>query len=84
MKHKKHLRKQNSGRSTVDGTGSEEKDLSDYEDETGDGDDEPDEEMHATSNDNFANNDTSCEENAASVTKNQVQQETPMEGNLFA
>ena len=45
MKHKKHLRKQNSGRSTVDGTGSEDKDLSDYEDVTGEGDDEPDEEM---------------------------------------
>ena len=83
MKHKKHLRKQNSGRSTVDGNGSEDKDLSDYEDVTGEGDDEPDEDMEATSNENFENNVASCQENDARVTKNEVQQETPIEGKLF-
>ena len=41
MKHKKHLRKQSSGRSPIDPTGSEEKDLSDYEDVPDEGEEAP-------------------------------------------
>ena len=81
MKHKKHLRKQNSGRSPADANGSDEKDLSDYEDVQGDGEEEPDEEMDTVSDDKYENNDTNCEENIISTSKNAGPQETALEGN---
>ena len=80
MKHKKHLRKQSSGRSPIDATSSEEKDLSDYEDVPDEGDEEQDEQMNPTSEDKFENDGSICGENEASVSKNEVQSETNIEG----
>ena len=81
MKHKKHLRKQNSGRSPEDGNGSEEKDLSDGEDIQGDGEEDPDEEMDAISDDKYENNDANCEENVISAPKTEGPQTTAIESN---
>ena len=81
MKHKKHLRKQNSGRSPGDGNGSEGKDLSDREDIQGDGEEDPDEEMDAISDDKYENNDANCEENVISAPKTEGPQTTAIESN---
>ena len=80
MKHKKHLRKQSSGRSPIDATGSEEKDLSDYEDVPDEGEEEQDEQMNSTSEDKFENDGSNCGEDEASAPKNVEQSEANIEG----
>ena len=80
MKHKKHLRKQNSGRSSANAGESEEKDSSDYEDIQGDGDDEQDEEVDPLTNERFDNNEANCETDGILISKKEGQLEKNLEG----
>ena len=81
MKHKKHLRKQNSGRSSVNAEGSEEKDLSDGEDSQGDGDDDNEEEDDGVlSNAEYENSDLNRKKDDSSVSKREDHLDTSLEG----
>ena len=82
MKHKKHLRKQSSGRSSVNAIGSDEKDSSDYEDMHGDGEDDQDEEIADLSNAKYDPVDVDCTNDEMSKHKNEAQVETSLEGKV--
>lgn len=80
MKHKKHLRKQNSGRSSANAGESEEKDSSDYEDIQGDGDDEQDEEVDPLTNERYDSIEANCEKDGILISKKEGQLEKNIEG----
>ena len=84
MKHKKHLRKQSSGRSSVNAMGSEEKDSSDYEDMQGEGEDDQDEEIADLSNAKYDHVDVGCTISEISKPKNESHAESSLEGRLIS
>ena len=83
MKHKKHLRKQNSGRSSANAGESEEKDSSDYEDIQGDGDDEQSEEVDPLTNERYDNVEANCEKDGILISRKEGQLEKNLEGRNF-
>ena len=82
MKHKKHLRKQSSGRSSVNAIGSDEKDSSDYEDMHGDGEDDQDEDIADLSNAKYDPVDADCRNDEMTKPKNETQVESSLEGKV--
>ena len=84
MKHKKHLRKQSSGRSSANAIGSDEKDSSDYEDMQGDGEDDQDEEIADLSNTNYDHVDVGCKSSDISQPKKECHVESSLEGKLIS
>ena len=84
MKHKKHLRKQSSGRSSANAIGSDEKDSSDYEDMHGDGEDDQDEEIADLSNTKYDHVDVNCTNSEMSQTKKELQVESSLEGKVMS
>ena len=85
MKHKKHLRKQSSGRSSVNAGGSEEKDLSDYEDVQGDGDEEQDDdEVGEISNAKYGSADGNYEKDEMNLSKKETNLDTCLEGKIIS
>ena len=81
MKHKKHLRKQSSGRTSVTAGESEEKDSSDYEDIQGDGEEEQEEEGGELSNAKYACAENNIETKEINTTKRDLPLDTSLEGN---
>ena len=84
MKHKKHLRKQSSGRSSVNAIGSDEKDSSDYEDMPGDGEDDQDEEIADLSNEKYDHVDVGCTSSEINQTRKESHVESSLEGKLIS
>ena len=84
MKHKKHLRKQSSGRSSVNAIGSDEKDSSDYEDMQGEGEDDQDEEIADLSNAKYDHVDVACTSGEISQPKKESHAESSLEGRLIS
>ena len=83
MKHKKHLRKQSSGRSSVNAGGSEEKDSSDYDDLQGDGDEEHDDEVGELSSAKYGNTEGSYEKDTMNISKQETPLDTSLEGKVI-
>lgn len=84
MKHKKHLRKQSSGRSSVNAGGSEEKDSSDYEDIQGDGEEEQDDEVGELSNEKYGNTESNYEKDGMNISKKDTTLDNCLEGNSIS
>ena len=84
MKHKKHLRKQSSGRSSANAIGSDEKDSSDYEDMHGDGEDDQEEEIADLSNAKYDHVDVDCTNSEMSQSRKESQVESSLEGKAIS
>ena len=84
MKHKKHLRKQSSGRSSANAIGSDEKDSSDYEDMHGGGEDDQDEEIADLSNAKYDPVDIDCINSETSQPRKESQVESSLEGEAIS